>query len=277
MGRASLAAIAAGAVGVGIAYALYRKYFRPNLRVRIHKDKYELGKAAAKFVADTVRDVVATKGYARVIVATGASQFEFIEALLKHDVPWNKVTFFHLDEYCDLPADHPASFRKYLRDRLFSKLQPAAAAVHYLDPACTDEYAAQLAADVVDLACIGIGENGHIAFNDPPPGGADFEDSLLVKRVALDEACRTQQLGEGWFPKLSDVPTHAITLTIPAIMRCAVLSCVVPDERKAAAVAAALGDSISVACPASILRQHTACTMWLDEASASLLPAAGAQ
>ena len=134
------------------------------------------------------------------------------------------------------------------------------------------EYASLLAYDAIDIACIGIGENGHIAFNDPPPGGADFHDPLLVKKVALDDACRQQQHGEGWFPTLADVPTHAITLTVPAIMRCAAISCVVPDGRKAMAVRGTLNDPISTACPATILRTHPACTLWLDPPAASLIP-----
>lgn len=179
---------------------------------------------------------------------------------------------FHLDEYCGLPETHGASFRKYLRERLFSKLSPQCKAVHYLDPDKVKEYASLLAYDAIDIACIGIGENGHIAFNDPPPGGADFHDPLLVKKVALDDACRQQQHNEGWFPTLADVPTHAITLTVPAVMRCAAISCVVPDGRKAMAVRGTLNDPISTACPATILRTHPACTLWLDPPAASLIP-----
>ena len=141
--------------------------------------------------------------------------------------------------------------------------------MNYLDPAKMDEYAARLAEAPIDLACIGIGENGHIAFNDPPV--ADFSDPKLVKKVELDEACRKQQLAEGWFPTMADVPTHAATLTVPAIMRCHAISCVVPDARKAVAVKGTLHDPISTACPATILRTHQECMLWVDTAAASLL------
>ena len=261
--RTSLLALGAGVATAAAAYLLYRR-LRPGLQVKVLADKQALGAAAADYVAKKINSAVATQGHARIIVATGASQFEFIDALIKLRVPWDKVTCFHLDEYCDLPETHGASFRKYLRERLFSKLSPQPAAVHYLDPARIREYDARLAADGIDLACIGIGENGHIAFNDPPPGGADFDDPVLVKRVALDDACRKQQLGEGWFATLADVPTHAITLTVPAIMRAASISCVVPDERKAAAVRSTLHAPVSTACPATILRRHRDCTLWLD-------------
>ena len=263
-------ALALYTVGAGVAaaacYYLYTRTRRPEIKVRILPDKAALGDAAAKFVAERINAVVAAKGRARVIVATGASQFEFLAALTKLPVRWDKVTCFHLDEYCGLPDTHGASFRKYLHDRLFSQLSPAAAAVHYLDPSKATEYAALLAADSIDLACIGIGENGHIAFNDPPV--ADFADPLLVKKVELDDACRRQQLGEGWFPSLEAVPTHAMTLTVPAIMRCDVISCVVPDARKAPAVRATMQDEVSTACPATVLRTHPDCTLWLDTPAA---------
>lgn len=148
-------------------------------------------------------------------------------------------------------------------------MKPQPAAVNYLDPERTVAYSKLLSQDDIDIACIGIGENGHVAFNDPPPGGADFEDPVLVKQVALDEACRKQQLGEGWFKSMAEVPTHAITLTVPAIMRAKSISCVVPDARKADAVHGALNEPISTSCPATILRTHPDCVLWLDEPSAS--------
>lgn len=270
--RGALTIAATGVVAGAALWYAYRKMVHRALTINVLADKAALGEAAAAFVAKQVNEAISNKGHARVIVATGASQFEFIAALIKLRVDWSKVTFFHLDEYCDLPETHGASFRKYLKERLFSKLSPAPKAVHYLDPAKTAEYALTLTADDVDVACIGIGENGHIAFNDPPPGGADFNDPVYVKKVALDEACRKQQLGEGWFGSMAEVPTHAITLTVPAIMRAKVISCVVPDARKAVAVHDTMMDAISTACPATILRTHSACTFWLDEAAAGLLP-----
>ena len=266
-------AFAAGVAAATAAYLLYKKSFASagppsKLSPQIYDSKAALGEAAANYVAQKIGAAIAAQGHARVIVATGASQFEFLEALVKLPIQWDKVTFFHLDEYF-LPETHGASFRKYLRDRLFSKLKPQPAKVNYVDPAAPDKYASLLAADAIDLACIGIGENGHIAFNDPPV--ADFNDPLLVKKVALDDACRQQQFGEGWFPTLADVPTHAITLTVPAIMRAKAISCVVPDERKAVAVRGCMRDPIGTACPATILRSHPECVLFLDRPSASLL------
>ena len=257
------------------AYALYRRRLLaqqgPTLRILAAKEA--LGKAAAESVAGIISHAIATSGRSRVIVATGASQFEFLDALVKLPVAWDKVTFFHLDEYVGLDETHGASFRRYLRERLFSKLVPPAAAVHYLDPVrAVSSYPALLTEAPIDLACIGIGENGHVAFNDPPPGGANFHDPVLVKRVQLDEACRRQQLGEGWFATLDDVPTHAITLTVPAIMRAKAISCVVPDARKAEAVRKTLTAAVSEAVPATVLRRHPCVTLWLDTAAASLLP-----
>lgn len=268
----TLTLLATGAAATAVAYALYKRFLAPpaaKLVIKTLSTKEALGKAAAADVAQRVTSIVAAKGHARVIVATGASQFEFLAALVTLPVPWDKVTFFHLDEYVGLPETHGASFRKYLKERLFSKLKPAAAKVNLVDPDRIEEYDRLLAEADIDLACIGIGENGHIAFNDPPPGGADFSDRVLVKKVALDDACRKQQLGEGWFPNLDAVPTHAITLTVPAIMRAHAISCVVPDKRKAKAVHDTLHCPISEACPATILRTHPDVTLWLDTASAS--------
>ena len=231
----------------------------------------ELGARAAAFVASTLKSAVTSLGETRnvrIIFATGASQFDFLAALTAiPNLPWDRVDAFHLDEYVGLEggAAHPASFRRYLRERLFDKLRPAAANVHFIDPDDTAAYVRLLESAPIDLACIGIGENGHIAFNDPPV--ADFQDPLLVKVVRLDEACRRQQVGEGWFENLNKCPTHAVTLTVPAIMRCAVISCVVPDERKAEAVRGTLREDVSTACPATILRKHAHVRLWLDAAA----------
>jgi glucosamine-6-phosphate deaminase len=243
-----------------------------GFRYAILPDTYKLGENSAIFVADTIKKIVAEKGYAHVIFATGASQFHFINYLVSiSGIPWEKVTAYHLDEYVGLIGgeEHGASFRKYLKERLFSKLKPQPRQVNYVNPDKYEEYEKILAAVEIDLACIGIGENGHIAFNDPPV--ADFNDPKLVKVVELDEKCRQQQAGEGWFNSLAEVPKTAITLTVPAIMRAKIISCVVPDERKAVAVHDTLNNDISTNCPATILRNHGDCIMWLDKPSASKL------
>jgi glucosamine-6-phosphate deaminase len=246
---------------------------KDHLNVRIFSNKDEMGKAAAVSVAKKLKEAVAEKGFANLILATGASQFQFLEHLQQQIIDWKKITVFHLDEYKGMPVTHPASFRKYLKERILENVQPKQ--VHYLNGDAADaeaevlRYENLLKEHPVDIACIGIGENGHIAFNDPPV--ADFNDQKLVKVVELDEACRKQQLGEGWFPTFDDVPTHALSLTIPAIMGCKAISCVVPDERKANAVFNTLNAEISTACPATILRTHADTVLYLDEGSASKL------
>lgn len=246
---------------------------KENLEVKVFKDKHELGKAAAIAVTQKISEVIKEKGSANMIFATGASQFQFIENILKQDIEWDKINVFHLDEYLEMPETHPASFRKFLKERIFNIVKPKQ--VFYIVGDAPDAEAEALRYEnllkeyPVDIACIGIGENGHIAFNDPPV--ADFNDTRLVKVVELDEACRNQQLGEGWFPTFDDVPTHAITLTIPAIMNCKTISCVVPDERKAEAVYNTLNAEISTECPATILRKHPDTVLYLDEGSASKL------
>lgn len=246
---------------------------KENLEVKVFKDKHELGKAAAIAVTQKISEVIKEKGSANMIFATGASQFQFIENLLKQDIEWDKINVFHLDEYLGMPETHPASFRKFLKERIFNIVKPKQ--VFYINGDAPDAEAEALRYEnlleeyPVDIACIGIGENGHIAFNDPPV--ADFNDSKLVKVVELDEACRNQQLGEGWFPTFDDVPTHALTLTIPAIMSCKTISCVVPDERKSEAVYNTINAEISTECPATILRKHSDTVLYLDEGSASKL------
>ena len=245
-----------------------------QLEVKVYLSKEEVGQAAAEYVADTLNDAIEKQGKATVILATGASQFEFLDALRSKSVDWSKITAFHLDEYKDMSIEHPASFRKYLKERILDEVNPAQ--VYFLLGDAADikaeveRYEALLKQHEIDIACIGIGENGHLAFNDPPV--ADFNDPKLVKVVRLDEACRRQQLGEGWFPTLDDVPTHALSLTLPAILRCRTISCVVPDERKAKAVHDALYGEISTVCPASVLRRHDKTVLWLDEKAAGLIP-----
>ncbi|SHF64819.1 glucosamine-6-phosphate deaminase [Mariniphaga anaerophila] len=246
---------------------------KDNLKVEIFDAPDEMGQAAALFVAEKLNAAISEKGFANLILATGASQFQFLENLQKHAIDWKKITVFHLDEYKGMPITHPASFRKYLKERILDKVQPKQ--VYYLNADAPDveaevlRYENLLKEHPIDIACIGIGENGHIAFNDPPV--ADFNDPKLVKIVELDDACRKQQLGEGWFPTFDDVPTHALSLTIPQIMSCKAISCVVPDERKAEAVYNTLNAEISTACPATILRKHPETILFLDKGAASKL------
>lgn len=242
-----------------------------NLQVSVFDKTVDMGEAAADFVADKLNDAIEKRGKANLILATGASQFPFLEALKNKAIDWKKITVFHLDEYKGISDSHPASFRKYLRERILEDVAPAQ--VFYLNGDAADtqqevaRYAQELEKHPIDVACIGIGENGHLAFNDPPV--ANFNDPKLVKVVELDEACRNQQLGEGWFPTFEDVPKEALTLTITAIMSCKAISCVVPDARKAEAVFNSLFGEISTKCPGSILRQHPETRLFLDEGSAS--------
>ena len=253
---------------------LVKNFTKDQLRVQIYDSAAAMGQAAAVLVADKLQTAINEKGNANLILATGASQFTFLDAFKANSsVDWSRITVFHLDEYKSLSDQHPASFRKYLRERILDEVKPAA--VHFLvgDANDVDSEAARyerlLKSHSIAVACIGIGENGHIAFNDPPV--ADFDDPRLVKVVELDEACRRQQLGEGWFPSLEAVPTHALSLTVPAIMRCKAISCVVPDARKAEAVYNTVNGPISTACPASILRTHSNAILFLDPPAASKL------
>ena len=250
-----------------------------TMHVEIHDDKAALGAAAAEGAGASLRRTIATQGSARVIFATGASQYEFLAALLKvPGVDWRAVTAFHLDEYLGLLAQHPASFRRYLRERLFDHLPFGA--IHLLQGDAPDpraecrRYAGLLAAAPVDLACIGIGENGHLAFNDPP---ADLQTPELVRIVELDEACRRQQVGEGHFATVNDVPGRALSLSIPAILAAREISCAVPDLRKAQAVRGSLEGPITPQCPGSALRKHSHVRLYLDRDSASLLATGGAR
>ena len=242
-----------------------------KLQVKVYNDKTEMGDASADFVSWHLLEAIKKNGLANMILATGTSQFPFLEALKKRRVDWDKITVFHLDEYMGLSDQHPASFRKYLKERILDEVKPRQ--IYFLNGDSMDieaelgNYEKLLKSHSVDIACIGIGENGHIAFNDPAV--ADFNDPHLVKVVQLDEACRKQQLGEGWFPTLADVPGEALSLTIPAIMKSNVISCVVPDERKSTAVFNTIHGEISTACPASILRVHKEAVLFLDKDAAS--------
>ena len=245
------------------------------MEIKIGADKLEMAQAAAEMAADRIKKAIAANGEARVIFASAASQLEFIDALLRRgDINWEKVAGFHLDEYVGLPETHGASFRKFLKERLIAKLPNGVKSFTFVQGDAPDTAAELLRLEAavrekpIDLACIGIGENGHIAFNDPP---ADFEAKGAYAVVALDEVCRMQQVGEGWYPDLSHVPTHAFSMTVPQIMAAKSIAVIVPDARKARAVAGAVDGPLSNMCPSSILRKHPDCTLFLDPPAASLL------
>lgn len=244
------------------------------MRIQIFENGNDLARAAAENAATALRNAIAMRGCARFIAATGASQFSFLAALTSRtDIAWDKTEMFHLDEYIGLPVTHPASFRNYLLERLIG---PAGIAKYHLldgegDPAAVcRETGRALNVAPIDVAFVGIGENGHLAFNDPP---ADFETVEPYIVVDLDEACRRQQLGEGWFATLDDVPRRAISMSVRQIMTARKIVCVVPDARKARAVADCLAGEISPLHPASALQRHGDVTVFLDHDSAKLLPA----
>jgi glucosamine-6-phosphate deaminase len=243
--------------------------------VRVFEDKSSLGRAAAEQAASTVRRAIDERGRARIIVATGTSQIEFLDALTSAcNIDWKRVEMFHLDEYVGLPITHPASFRKYLLERLIHKTEIAQ--YHLLDGngdprEVARRAGAMLRSTPVDVAFAGIGENGHLAFNDPP---ADFETEEPYLVVNLDEACRRQQVGEGWFANISEVPRLAISMSVRQILKAKEIIAVVPDARKAPAVKLCFEGEVSPTAPASILRTHPAATIYLDRESASLLSAA---
>jgi len=243
------------------------------MRISVQEDSAEMAKAAAEVAAQILRDAIARKGNAAFIAATGASQMDFLRHLTAAPgIAWPRTAMFHLDEYIGFPADHPASFRRYLRERLTSKVPIGAA--HFIEtdaPNLRQEIErlnALLRATAVDVAFVGIGENGHLAFNDPP---ADFETGLPYIPVILDEECRHQQFGEGWFASLADVPKVAISMSVRQIMKSANIVCTVPDERKAKAVRTCIEGDVGPMAPASILREHAACALFLDRNSAQLL------
>jgi len=243
------------------------------LQTRILPDKAALGEAAAADAASVLRDAIARRGRACVVAATGASQFEFLDALTSApDVDWDRTTFFHLDEYVGLPATHPASFRRYLKERLADRVHPGT--FHFIegdrpDPAAEARRVGELIrACEIDVAFVGIGENGHLAFNDPPADFATDEPYLVVR---LDEACRRQQLGEGWFARLEEVPQRAISMSIRQILKARRILCVVPDARKTRAVRDCLTGEVSPLRPASALQRHPATTVYLDVDSSALL------
>ncbi len=246
------------------------------MQIVIRDDPVQMGMQAAADGAVLIRQALETKGSATIIVATGASQFTMLEQLVREEgIDWSRIAGFHLDEYIGLPLSHPASFRKYLKER-FVDLVPLKE-FHYIDgevqPA--DEECRRLAAAIseheVDVAFVGIGENAHLAFNDPP---ADFETESPYLIVDLDDACRQQQHGEGWFPTFDDVPKQAISMSVQQILKSKAIVCTVPDERKAEAVAASVEGPVTPDVPAAILQNHSQTSLYLDRAAASKLTSA---
>ncbi|RPI53232.1 MAG: glucosamine-6-phosphate deaminase [Acidobacteria bacterium] len=239
------------------------------MRLHICTDRHAMSHAAAAHAAGIIRTAIETRGLARIVAATGTSQMDFLDRLASAShIDWRRVELFHLDEYVGIALDHPASFRRYLLDRFINRA--GIVRYHLLDgerdaARVAEDVGRELAASAVDVAFAGIGENGHLAFNDPP---ADFETERPYIVVALDEACRRQQVGEGWFATFDDVPTHAISMSIRQILKSREIVCVVPEARKAAAVKACIEGEISPLAPASILRTHANTVLFLDRDSA---------
>lgn len=250
------------------------------MKLFIHADAAQLGRAAAAQTGDLIAAAIRERGEARIVIATGASQFEMLANLVQRkDIDWSRVDCFHLDEYIGIGPDHPASFRRYLRERFVSKVS-GLRSFHGVDGDAADPQAecrrlgGILASGPIDVLCLGIGENGHLAFNDPP---ADFTTREPYLVVTLDEACRKQQLGEGWFPDLQAVPRQAISMSIGCILSARVLVASVPDERKARAVRDSLEAPISPLHPGTALRKHGQCNLHIDRAAASLVDQATIQ
>jgi glucosamine-6-phosphate deaminase len=246
------------------------------MKIYIHNSREESGLNAASEATLLLHHLLLNREFVTVVLATGASQFELLKSLVKtSEIDWSRVILFHLDEYIQLPETHPASFRKYLKER-FINLVPPLREVHLIngnsetpDKECK-RLNSLISKHTVDLAFVGIGENSHLAFNDPP---ADFETEQPYLIVELDNECRKQQLGEGWFKSFEDVPRRAISMSIKQIMKSKNIICCVPDLRKAKAVKSCLEQEVSPLFPSSILRTHPGCSIYLDKDSSSLLSA----
>jgi glucosamine-6-phosphate deaminase len=242
------------------------------MQLETYIDRLTMSRAAADHAARELRETISRQAGARVVAATGASQIDFLDALTAQTgIDWSRVELFHLDEYVGLPIDHPASFRKYLLERLIDKV--GITRYHLLDgehdaSSTAEAVGRALSSAPIDLAFVGIGENGHLAFNDPP---ADFTTDQPYLIVTLDEACRRQQVGEGWFASVDDVPMKAISMSVRQILKAREIICVVPDARKAPAVKACVEGEVSETAPASALRWHHKTTLYLDRDSAALL------
>ena len=243
------------------------------MNTQIFDSKEAMGAAAAQAGVERLGEVIDARGEASIIVATGASQFEMLSSLSRSGLNWPSIMGFHLDEYIGISITHDASFRKYLWQRFVSQLPLPLKAFHFLDGEADAQVecsrVGQLIGETkIDVAFVGIGENGHLAFNDPP---ADFETETPYIVVDLDEACRKQQLGEGWFPDFDSVPEKAISMSVQQIMKSDMIVCTVPDQRKAEAVKNAVSGPVSPGVPASILQRHPNCHLFLDREAASLL------
>ena len=239
--------------------------------IYLFSSKLEMGKAAAAKGAEAIQKALEKSGHANIILATGASQFEMLQSLLEHSIDWSKVTIFHLDEYLGLSGQHPASFRKYLKERFVNYIQPSA--FYAINGETQPEEECRRLGEIIQkvvihVAFVGIGENGHLAFNDPP---ADFITKEPYLVVSLDLECRKQQLGEGWFESLEAVPKRAISMSINQIMLSETIICTGPDDRKAVAVKNSLEGNVNPDVPASILQKHSSCFYFFDYAAASLL------
>lgn len=242
-----------------------------SIAIHVADSAQELGKRAAQIIAGLLRDAIEKQGEARIILSTGASQFDTIQALIEESVDWSKVEMFHLDEYVDLPEGHIASFRKYLKERFVSKV--ALKAAYFVDgEGDVEQHIAQLSKILrekqVDVGVIGIGENAHIAFNDPP---ADFETEAAYKVVELDQKCKMQQVGEKWFSSIEEVPTHAITMCPKQILSCKHIVSSVPHAVKAEAVYNTITSAVDPMIPATLLKTHPDWHLFIDKASASKL------
>ena len=242
------------------------------MNIEVFDTKSALGQAAANKAASIIQQAIAERDVAYLIAATGASQFEFLDALVGEDIDWSKVVFFHLDEYVGLPETHAASFRRYLKERIIDRVHPRA--FHLINGEADDvvgeckRVGRLISQQQIDAAFVGIGENGHLAFNDPP---ADFETEESYIIVDLDEDCRKQQVGEGWFATMEEVPRRAISMSIKQILKARAILCIVPDQRKAEAVRGCVELDVSPTRPASILQTHSNVTLYLDRQSSSLL------
>lgn len=241
------------------------------MKVKVLKDSEQLGREAAVFCAGILNKAIAEKGKARVLLSTGASQFDTIKALIEQDIDWSKVEMFHLDEYVNLPESHPASFRKYLKERFVSKVNLKKA--HFVDgegdiKKNIEKLTEEIRKEPIDIGLIGIGENAHIAFNDPP---ADFDTREAFIVVNLDDNCKRQQVGEGWFATLDDVPKQAISMTVHQIMQCKVIVSCVPYKVKANAVKLTLENDLTNTVPSTMLKKHENMVLFVDEDSASLV------
>ncbi|TMV52995.1 glucosamine-6-phosphate deaminase [Paenibacillus mesophilus] len=240
-----------------------------QLKVNVYANRQDLGTSAGRAAAATIKELLGRKDRIRMIFAAAPSQNEFLETLSSDpDIDWSRITAFHMDEYIGLPNDAPQKFSRFLCERLFDKVKPGQ--VHLIDSSNTIEAECKRYGDLlreapIDIVCLGIGENGHIAFNDPPV--ADFDDPFTIKAVELDDACRQQQVNDGCFPTFGDVPTHALTLTIPTMMSADHLYCMVPGPTKRNAVNRTLNGTISTECPSTVLRRHPDCTLYVDRDS----------